>query len=320
MKYYLVGTPESFFTVKPFFSVKQRKFSKKEIVQNLQATDDLRLFASLEDAREYARSLRMYIPSKFREPSTNKVAPVVTIDLQNSLDEREFNNKNQKREEVTIRVYKGVYSKRKSTVTFVSALELNNFSLKDINVDSVEFPDSGYPETKFNPMSSSFFHALNPVKKNSGITYCLLKPHHPLQGKEMLDATVGSSIHTAFKSDLNFLSGLNATFNILVGEHFDLSGKGSSAKGVLDFLILPLLARKLIADTCLPERQGITFINALAFAIAAPIEIARFGAGIALTLLLSPIVALVHLIKACLPKQEHIGEVVQESNFSGKNP
>ncbi|MDP1603703.1 MAG: hypothetical protein Q8M03_10610 [Legionella sp.] len=168
--------------------------------------------------------------------------------------------------------------------------------------------DTNYPITKFNQTSLSFFRALNPSSINSGIVYCLAG-NNPCQGKEMIDSTVGNNISRVFKSDLDFLSGLNATFNILVGEHFDLFLKGrhnnqGGAKGVLDFLILPLLARKLIADTYLDEQKENTFTNTLAWAIAVPIEIARFSAGIALTLLLSPIVALVHLIKACLPTQE----------------
>ena len=38
--------------------------------------------------------------------------------------------------------------------------------------------------------------------------------------------------------------------------------------------------------------------------VAIPLELARFTAALALTLLLIPVVALVHLAKACMPKQE----------------
>ncbi len=179
-------------------------------------------------------------------------------------------------------------------------------------------------------MSLSFFQALNPVATQSGIKYSLAKEYYsdqlnifrvlplilsqdfPCQNQEMIDATLSESIRAAIHNDVNFIEGIITTFNILVGGHYDLRLKGRNdnnggAKGVLDFLILPLLARKLIADTFLPERTNI-LMNALAWTVALPIEIARFSAGIALTLLLAPVVAVVHLIKACIPNEEHAQE------------
>ncbi len=186
-------------------------------------------------------------------------------------------------------------------------------------------------------MSPSFFQALNPLSTQSGIKYSLGKIYYvapqrggfispdakewqfvskqfPCQGQEMIDATLSESIRAAIHDDLNFIEGIITTFNILVGDHYDINLKGwndnkGGAKGVFDFLILPLLARKLIADTFLAERTNI-LVNAIAWTIALPIEIARFGAGIALTLLLAPVVAVVHLIKACMPNQEQIQEPV----------
>lgn len=178
-------------------------------------------------------------------------------------------------------------------------------------------------------MSLSFFQALNPLSIQSGIKYSLAKEYYraqvdiyiphikddplirsqdfPCQNQEMIDATVSESIRAAIHNDANFIEGIITTFNILIGGHYDLRLNGRNdnkggAKGILDFLILPLLARKLIADTFLPERTNI-LTNALAWTVALPIEIARFSAGIALTLLLAPVVAVVHLIKACMPNQ-----------------
>lgn len=155
-------------------------------------------------------------------------------------------------------------------------------------------------------MSLSFFRALNPISENSGIVYSLA-PDYDCHRQEMLDVSVWESIRNAFNKDLGYLEGLQATYNILVGEHYDLKLKGKDgagngpmggAKGILDFFILPLVARKLIADTFLDERQDSDFVNALAWIIAIPIEIVRFGAGVALTLLLAPVVAIVHLLRA----------------------
>lgn len=157
-------------------------------------------------------------------------------------------------------------------------------------------------------MASSFFRALNPTSKNSGIVYCLAR-NNPCQGTEMIDSTVSVNVRTAFNSDLDYFSGLTATYNILVGQHYDLYLRGRNdsqggAKGALDYLIFPLIARKLIADTYLDERRESVLSNALAWFVAIPLEIARFSAAIALTLILAPVVALVHLIKACLPKSD----------------
>lgn len=171
--------------------------------------------------------------------------------------------------------------------------------------------------------SLSFFRALNPFSENSGIIYLD-------STQEVRDSTVKSAITQALASNSNFLSGLNATFNIIVGTHFNIMfGDNLLAplnnKGVLDVFILPLLARKLIVDTYQDTRQELTItndlINAMAWAIAIPIEIARFSAGIALTLLLAPIVALVHLIKTilnCLPNNEEI--IIIESNSAEEHP
>lgn len=159
-----------------------------------------------------------------------------------------------------------------------------------------------------NNMALSFFRALNPTSKDSGIVYCLARGNS-CQGTEMIDRTVAENVRTAFNSDLDYFSGLSATYNVLVGQHYDLylQGRNDSkggAKGTLDYLIFPLIARKLIADTYLDERRESGFSNALAWIVAIPLELARFSAGIALTLLLAPVIALVHLIKACLPKND----------------
>lgn len=59
------------------------------------------------------------------------------------------------------------------------------------------------------------------------------------------------------------------------------------SKGLLDFLIFPLLARKLIADSYLLERSNARFINTLSWLIAIPLEIVRDVSAILLTILLA---------------------------------
>ena len=102
----------------------------------------------------------------------------------------------------------------------------------------------------------SFFRALNPNSKNSGIAYIPDHKFYEIRETEMQDDTVGESIRkTFYRNDLNFFEGIEATCNILMGDHYDLDCNKHGQKGVLDYLIFPLIARKLIADTYLKERE-----------------------------------------------------------------
>ena len=139
-----------------------------------------------------------------------------------------------------------------------------------------------------------FSRALNPTLTDSGIALSW-GGETGMQGCEIDDLSVSKTISKAFNKKYGFLLGLQATFHILVGCHYpDRQCDGS--KGVLDFLIFPLLARELIAGTFLSEQDESHFINALAWTAAIPLEIMRFTAGIALTLLLAPIVAIVTVL------------------------
>ena len=151
-----------------------------------------------------------------------------------------------------------------------------------------------------------FSRALRPTSWRSNIACSWVAKDKAWQDTNISDRLVTEGIEEAFDENLDFLLGLEATFDILVGCHYPedtLTGLicDTGSKGVLDFLIFPLLARKLITDTRLNERDESYFINALAWTAAIPLEIMRLTAGIALTLLLAPIVAIVTLIRACLP-------------------
>ena len=84
-----------------------------------------------------------------------------------------------------------------------------------------------------------------------------------------------------------------------MGDHYDLQG---GKKGVLDYLIFPLIARKLWADIVLlwPEEEeasrGYILVATLVLQVVCYLELVRFIAAIALTLLLAPIVAVKHMM------------------------
>ena len=150
-------------------------------------------------------------------------------------------------------------------------------------------------------MALSFFRAFNPVSENSGITYCLAG-NHPCQDHEMLDVSVTQGIYNAFRNDYYLISALRSTYATIVGCHYDIYLRGritarGGSKGVLDFLIFPLIARKLIADAFLPENRNNGFSKLLAAVVGLPFEIIRLLIGIILTIVLSPFVLLIHAIK-----------------------
>ncbi len=156
----------------------------------------------------------------------------------------------------------------------------------------------------------SFFRALNPTSHFSGITYALAKDN-PCQGTEMIDRTFVEWYALNYDDS----SRARAIFNLLMGEHYDLflMGRNNSiggAKGILDFLIFPLIARKLIADFFLPERNKSPFLNILALAIAIPLEVARFSVAVALTLLIAPVVLFIDFLKS----------IKTQNNFASARP
>jgi hypothetical protein len=75
----------------------------------------------------------------------------------------------------------------------------------------------------------------------------------------------------------------------------------------LDFLILPLIARKLIADFTSSLIGRDSFLLPVLL-IALPLEMARIVIGIAVTMALTPLVLLIHAIKiAVLNPERHLG-------------
>lgn len=173
-------------------------------------------------------------------------------------------------------------------------------------------------------MTSHFFQALNPAAFDSGVKIYPPAEYSqitPLKGFEVIDETVSEHITNLWQHDLSLIQGILATFNALVGTHY---GKEKTAnehqilgkKGVLDYTILPLLARKLITDLSSPESKNHPLKTIAVYAIAAPIEIGRFAVATGLTLLLAPLVTIVHFIKAFLPKPEQQKQEGHPTSFA----
>lgn len=103
----------------------------------------------------------------------------------------------------------------------------------------------------------------------------------------------------------SFFKGIKDTFSVLVGKHY-YSDKGR--KGVLDLLIFPLIARIGVCcangllydvinnnrDIVLQSLQVVAFVVLLA--ISLPLLAGRFVLGAALTLILIPVIAIVHAV------------------------
>lgn len=160
-------------------------------------------------------------------------------------------------------------------------------------------------------MALSFFRALNPISRNSGVQFMWQNRYIGDGGFIMMDETKDKFFYEFISDNIasrnlyvnkfeTFFYDLIFVYKVLTGHHY-----GSDCyKGLLDYLIFPLIARKLIADAELDERKENHFANALALTIAIPLEIIRITIAFALTLVFTPIVAIVHFIEACLPQQE----------------
>ncbi|MFT4058051.1 MAG: hypothetical protein QM652_00725 [Legionella sp.] len=141
---------------------------------------------------------------------------------------------------------------------------------------------------------STFFRMLNPTEKHTGFIYEVLDGP-----EEMVDLTVCENISRRYRGNKAHFS-LGRIFDLLMGDHYYILHPCDSpptAKGILDFLIFPLISRALILS---PE-SAVAGIFGLIIAI--PLEIARFSLGVGLTILLAPIAALIDLIQVCLPKK-----------------
>ncbi|KTD74826.1 hypothetical protein [Legionella waltersii] len=179
-----------------------------------------------------------------------------------------------------------------------------------------------------------FFKVLNPTSKSSGIRYRNKPMLHVLMSEEIPDLLTHEFIQLQWNRDLCWYETIDATYTCLVGDHYDhppsasqktvfeqimtaffrpyliplivgseihaVYNRKTGVKGALDFLIFPLIARKLIADTWLEERQNTPIINAIAWAIAIPLEVLRHSLAIALTIAIIPIVSLIHLFRSLI--------------------
>lgn len=180
---------------------------------------------------------------------------------------------------------------------------------------------------------SRFFRALNPFSKSSGISHRTKPMLSILASDEITDLLPHEIIQLQWEENLSWERTLDATYLCLVGEHYGhpsvaaqktvfeqvmtaffrpylipiMIGSELHAlhkhnhqtgiKGVLDYLVFPLLARKLISDTYLDHRKNTPIINAVAWAIAIPLEVIRHSLGLALTIALTPVAAFVHLLR-----------------------
>lgn len=148
-------------------------------------------------------------------------------------------------------------------------------------------------------MMPDFFSALNPVSKTSGVTFRAtgkLYSEAILQ-QDLPDLTLDLVIPFLWSRNLSVLDGIYETFTVFYGDHFDRHSHGFGQKGVLDFTLLPLLSRKLIADTYLEDRKDHYLFNSLAWIVALPIRAISFGVALACTIAMIPIIVIVTLLR-----------------------
>lgn len=172
-------------------------------------------------------------------------------------------------------------------------------------------------------------HFLNPCSKQSGVKYASdlddgFDDPHPLAGKDMVDLTLFENMQRVMvmtkysDKPLTYWMRMCATWTIIVGNHYDMAHIEQSSKGVLDFLMFPLLARKLMCDCELEERGRKTPIkNGFSLAVAFPLEIVRVLLGLTLLVLLTvtvlPVVHVLDMFVSCFIQDKD--EAVDSENY-----
>lgn len=147
-------------------------------------------------------------------------------------------------------------------------------------------------------MPVSFFQALNPASKNSGVLYPSYVVDKDYLGKEIIDSTVSENISSISRESA---PGFRHIFEILVGTHYSFGYLGGGSKGILDYLIFPLVSRKILHEI---DEDSNIFVKALAWSIALPLELGRFSLAIGLSLLIAPIIGIINLFSGCLSQDE----------------
>lgn len=142
------------------------------------------------------------------------------------------------------------------------------------------------------------------------------------EGFTYTDLKVSEAIRLAWEKDemdKGFIHGLMNAFDIFAGVHFGaLEGsEGENAKwythkGVLDYLIFPLLARKLLVQARYEVEDDLWLRNCYFQFAAFPLQCLRFSLALALTILVSPIVALVHILRD-LKETNNKGELLVQA-------
>lgn len=144
--------------------------------------------------------------------------------------------------------------------------------------------------------------------KKSGIKY-IYAGGRSFQGQEMIDDLDPLSEVVPYPDyplariyRRNLWMQLLDTYHVLVGDHYDLQLKGHGRKGVLDVLIFPVIARRLIAFASDHENYFLLRIPAGFF--GGLLEMLRHFLGGVITLILSPIVTIVCMVSFFKEKEE----------------
>ncbi len=165
---------------------------------------------------------------------------------------------------------------------------------------------------------------LKPWSKESGVKYDKDlddgedRIHVWLANKPMVDLTLFEVMQRVIyvtkyaKKPLMFSERMCATWTILVGKHYDVPKLGITSKGLLDYLIFPLVARKLMCDC----DKDTPIKNGAALAVVFPLEILRVFIGLVLlavlTLTVLPVVHALDCLVSCfmLPDNDDLDEEV----------
>ncbi len=193
-----------------------------------------------------------------------------------------------------------------------AALHFDSYRNTDTEVSIKQKIDAKEPcNFNNNAMQSTathlpFYRSLNPHSHHSGIFYSLAFGRS-FNNLEMNDHLVSYNLTRCgneFANSNSLFNKVLAVHEVLCGNHYDLDATGNGSKGLVDFLIFPLIARRLIADRYRPEAAN-CIKTLIAYTIAIPLEIARFSISTAITLLTLPFIVLAHLASGCRPSHDN---------------
>lgn len=156
MKFYIVGAAESLCTKGMFGSLNKRELTDADFLNNLIALESLKLFTTMGEATDYARSLRVQPCTKMQTLNNRKIAPVIEVDF--TPESGKYQEHDLIKETVYFEEYANFqvnYSNaRKAALISYFSENASNLNWTEIKFITAQFPDVNYELHYFNQVDN----------------------------------------------------------------------------------------------------------------------------------------------------------------------